>query len=122
MIDKNFIRKLKEIYFLISFKLHQSKLLKLVLIIGISILLNDSQASAFEGKKYDEVCGKVLGLLRGGFGGLLMACAGVGAVVASATGGFRLAWSLVVVAVGAFTLKEYQEIWTTSCSEGEAYK
>ena len=88
---------------------------QLILMLFLIILMTPGSAYTFDGSKYQEVCSRTLDLLHGGFGALLMASAGVGAVVAAAAGGFRLAWALVVVAVGAFTLKEYQEIWFEPC-------
>ncbi|HMO17833.1 MAG TPA: hypothetical protein PKA63_06940 [Oligoflexia bacterium] len=89
--------------------------LMFVLVVSCFILLGETNAFAFNSEKYKTVCGKVLKIFDSEFGALLSACAGVGAIVASASGGFRAAWALVVVAVGSFTLKEYQEIWFPSC-------
>ena len=96
-------------------------------LITILILLILSQELAFaqaagatEGYKDDKfgkVCLSALDYLKGGFGALLSAVAGFAAIVASAVGGFRMAWALLVVSVGAFILQEYMEIWfgTTAC-------
>ena len=77
--------------------------------------LSPEQALAYNGEKYAEVCRGVLGILGGDFGSLLTAAAGVGAIVAAATGGFKAAWTLIVVAIGSFVLKEYTEIWFNPC-------
>lgn len=70
---------------------------------------------AYDGQKYRTLCQRVLQTVEGKFGSLLTAAAGLGAIVSSAAGGFRMAWSLLVVAVGAFTLRTYQEIWFAPC-------
>ena len=60
-------------------------------------------------------CGFILSYLEGGFGALLAAGAGIGAVVASALGGFKAAWCLVVVSVGAFILRSYITLFNGVC-------
>lgn len=79
---------------------------------------NSAEAQGFDGKKYGEICKRVLETVEGKFGALLTAAAGLGALVASAAGGFRMAWSLLVVAIGSFTLRTYQEIWFQPCGGG----
>ena len=69
-----------------------------------------------DGAKFKEVCNKSLKYLSDdGFGALLSAGAGLGAVIAAATGSFRAAWGLLVVSVGAFILKNYVELWFQEC-------
>ena len=65
---------------------------------------------------YQEACGRVLGLVEGSFGALITAAAGIGAIVASAVGGFKMAWSLIVVAVGAFILRSYITLFNGPCT------
>lgn len=43
--------------------------------------------------------------LEGSFGALVMAAAGIGAIVAAAFGGYKASLSLMVVAIGAFILR-----------------
>jgi hypothetical protein len=115
---KKIVAGVKEFYLTFSVMLAgiiEARALAIVLIFGIACVLSPDTASAFDGQRFEQVCSKTLEMMHGGFGALLMATAGVGAVVASAAGGFRIAWALVVVAVGAFTLKEYQELWTSPC-------
>jgi hypothetical protein len=76
---------------------------------------SDANAEGFNGKKYGDICRKMLLLAEGSFGSMLAAAAGIGALVASATGGFKMAWSLVVVSVGCFILRTYQELWFAPC-------
>ena len=72
----------------------------------------------YDGKKFGDICEKTFGYLEGGFGALLAAIAGIGAIIASAAGGFRLAWALVVVSVGSFILREYITIFFTGGCSG----
>lgn len=72
----------------------------------------------YDGQKFGDICEKTFGYLEGGFGALLAAVAGIGAIVASAAGGFRVAWALVVVSVGAFILREYITIFFTGGCSG----
>mgnify|MGYP000963610699 CR=1 FL=1 len=68
--------------------------------------------------KYAEACNYLLGLIEGPFGALITAAAGVGAIVAAALGGFKMAWTLVVVAVGAFILRAYITLFFAGCGWG----
>lgn len=43
--------------------------------------------------------------IQGSFGALIMVCAGIGAIISSAFGGYRAALGLLVVAIGAFILR-----------------
>jgi hypothetical protein len=112
---KSFWSEMKEGTFAFSVKIAHSPGASFFIVCIMILLLQIDSASAYNGEKYREVCSKTLEMVHGGFGALLMASAGVGAVVASAAGGFRIAWALVVVALGAFTLKEYQELWFEPC-------
>ena len=68
-------------------------------------------AEGYDDKKFGAVCDSTLKYLYGGFGALISAIAGVAAIVASALGGFRMAWALLVVSIGSFILQSYTEIW-----------
>lgn len=92
-----------------------SKVLMVAFCLYLFLDLDTASAQGFDGKKYKLLCGRVLDTLEGEFGSLLTGAAGLGAIVASAAGGFKMAWSLLVVAIGSFTLRTYQEIWFTSC-------
>jgi hypothetical protein len=66
----------------------------------------------YDGKKFGDICKKVLEAHDdGGYGSLLTAMAGMGAILASAMGGFKVAWSLLVVAIGSFILNSYKDLW-----------
>lgn len=71
---------------------------------------------AYEGQQYGKLCSMILQELAGDLGSMFASIAGVGAVVASAMGGMKMAWSLVVVSIGAYLLQTYQEIWFNPCS------
>ncbi|MCB0323776.1 MAG: hypothetical protein KDD69_09395, partial [Bdellovibrionales bacterium] len=73
-------------------------------------------ADAYTGEKFRDVCGKITTALdSGNLGSLLAALAGIGAIVASAMGGFKAAWALLVVSVGSFILRTYIEMWFAEC-------
>ena len=115
------IKKLRENYFNLSLTVNsliENNHVAVFLLVGTLVLVStttNADAQGFDGKKYGELCKRVLETVEGKFGALLTAAAGLGALVASAAGGFRMAWSLVVVAVGSFTLRTYQEIWFSPC-------
>lgn len=67
--------------------------------------------AGYNDDKFGKACLSALDYIQGGFGALLSAVTGFAAIVASAVGGFRMAWALLVVSVGAFILQEYMEIW-----------
>lgn len=72
-------------------------------------------AEGYNHERYGEVCKGLLDVLGGHLGAMLASIAGVGALVAAAMGGFKMAWSLVVVSLGSFILKEYTDIWFKNC-------
>lgn len=83
------------------------------------LIFSPEQAYAYQSGKFGDVCGKIItALATENFGSLLAALAGVGAIVASAMGGFKAAWSLLVVSVGSFILNEYIGIWFNDCQAG----
>lgn len=66
---------------------------------GRSIRYNDARVT--------EVTNGLLTYLEGSFGALLMAAAGIFAVMAAAIGQYRAALALLVVAIGAFILRSF---------------
>lgn len=93
----------------------------LILIAKINILfmalsLCHQDAYAYDGKRYGRLCRDILEELSGDLGSMFASIAGVGAVVASAMGGMKMAWSLVIVSLGAYLLQTYQEIWFDRCT------
>ena len=67
--------------------------------------------SGYTGAKFSTVCNIILAMHSRDYGALLTSVAGLGALVASAMGGFKMAWSCLVVAIGSFILQSYQELW-----------
>ena len=67
--------------------------------------------AGYDEEKFGVVCDSVFQYLEGGFGALLAAVAGMGAIIASAAGGFRVAWALIVVSIGAFIIREYNGLF-----------
>jgi hypothetical protein len=62
--------------------------------------------------------GNLFGLIEGAFGALIMVVAGLGAIVAAAMGAYRLAVSMLVVAVGAFILRALVSLFFGQDFEG----
>lgn len=78
---------------------------------GIVLLLLGSYEETFAAGTAKMACGVLLKYVEGPFGALITAAAGIGAIVAAALGGFKVAWTLVVTAVGAFILRSYMTLW-----------
>lgn len=101
------------------FLLKDRKSLLLVAKINILFLvltLSQQDAHAYDGKRYGKLCKDILEELAGDMGSMFASIAGVGAVVASAMGGMKMAWSLVIVSIGAYLLETYQELWFDKCT------
>ncbi len=81
-------------------------------LVGVGLLMIglDHEAHALAGTS-GQACNKLLAYIEGPFGALITASAGIGAIVAAALGGFKVAWTLVVTAVGAFILRAYMSLW-----------
>lgn len=60
-------------------------------------------------------CSQLLQYIEGGFASLVAAAAGLGAIVAAAVGGFKAAWALLVVSIGAFILRTYIGVFLAQC-------
>ena len=85
--------------------------------LGICLLYTGAAETAHAGSgTYGMACNGILQLVEGTFGALVTAVAGIGAIVASAVGGFKMAWSLIVVAVGAFVLRSYISLFNGTCA------
>lgn len=89
-----------------------------IYLLALLTLAVNSAFAAESGEKYGEVCSNVIGLMQGDFGAMLTAAAGVGAIVASAMGGFKMAWALIVVSVGSFILEGYVGLFFDGCGGG----
>lgn len=88
-----------------------------LLLLGFILLLSafSEPSFAYDGSKYSDVCNNLIELAAGGFGAMLTAIAGVGAIVASAMGGFKAAWACLVVSVGSFIIGAYIELFFGKC-------
>lgn len=85
-------------------------------ILGLALLYSGGSELAHAGSgTYGQACQGILLLVEGTFGALITAAAGIGAIVASAVGGFKMAWSLIVVSVGAFILRSYITLFNGEC-------
>jgi hypothetical protein len=83
---------------------------------GVVLIASISPHDAYAGAgSFGVACNKMLLLIEGAFGALVAAVAGVAAVVAAALGGFKMAWSLVVVSIGAFILRSWIQLFQGSC-------
>lgn len=85
---------------------------------GAALLLggmsNLAEAQVASAASY-AACGRLLAYMETGFGALVAAAAGIGAIIASAVGGFKAAWSLLVVSIGAFILRAYITLFNAGC-------
>lgn len=85
-------------------------------ILGFAFLAVVAPTDVFAGAGgYGQACNKLLGLIEGAFGALVAAAAGVAAILAAALGGFKMAWSLVVVSIGSFILRSFITLFNGSC-------
>ena len=85
-------------------------------VFGLALLYSGGSELAHAGSgTYGQACNGILLLVEGTFGALITAAAGIGAIVASAVGGFKMAWSLIVVSVGAFILRSYITLFNGDC-------
>ena len=62
-----------------------------------------------------QACSRNVGYIEGGFGTLVASAAGIGAIISAAVGGFKTAWSLLVVSVGCFILRTFLYLFLTGC-------
>ncbi len=80
-------------------------------IIGFGII-DDAMAQMSSGAtihynadRLNDAVNAIMTYLEGSFGALIMACAGVGAIMSAAFGQYKASLSLLVVAVGSFILR-----------------
>lgn len=89
----------------------RSELHHSLFLIGLAILIIGCDENAFAAGSAEMACAILLKYVEGPFGALITAAAGIGAIVAAALGGFKVAWTLIVTAVGAFILRSYMSLW-----------
>ncbi len=83
---------------------------------GIVLIYGAGADIAHAGRgTYADACNGLLSLVEGTFGAMLTAAAGVAAIIAAAVGGFKFAWSLLVVAVGSFILRSFITLFNGDC-------
>lgn len=110
-------RELCTVAYLKVIRFAESQAHTLMFLVGAAMLysgLNEA-VYAYSGT-FEDACGGVIWLAEGPFGALVTAAAGIGAIIASAVGGFKAAWCLLVVAVGAFILRSYISLFSGTCS------
>ncbi len=84
--------------------------------LGVFLITSAFAGNAYAGSGgFGAACSKMLLLVEGAFGALVAAVAGVAAILAAALGGFKMAWSLVVVSIGAFILRAWILLFQGSC-------
>jgi hypothetical protein len=89
-----------------------------LLLLGAALLWqNLVEPASAEGGTPREACNRVLGLAEGAFGALVASVAGIAAIVSAAAGGYRAAWNLLIVSVGAFILRSYISIFQGNCAQ-----
>lgn len=74
--------------------------------------------------KFSDVCKKIVEMhgKDGNYAALLTSLSGIAAIIASAMGGFKSAWGLLVVAIGSFILNSYRSLFFWDSCGGEAEK
>lgn len=84
---------------------------------GVVLIASAGAGNAYAGTgSFGNACQKMILLVEGAFGALVAAVAGVAAILAAALGGFKMAWSLVVVSIGAFILRSWIQLFQGSCA------
>jgi hypothetical protein len=82
---------------------------KILLVAGVALLtvgLADvSLAQSFDDSQFVEAGSRLLELIEGSFGALIMIVAGLVAIIAAAMGAYKAAMAALIVAVGAFILR-----------------
>lgn len=87
-------------------------------VIGVLLFISTSPAYAyapgsFKGELFQKACKGIRKYQEGtkgggeGFSALLAAVAGIGAIISAAVGGYRMAWTLIVVALGSMILGNF---------------
>lgn len=77
----------------------------MLLILGVVLLTSGLIETSHAQDKIAQASGRLLGLIEGSLGALIMIVSGIAAIVAAAMGAYRAAVGMLVVAVGAFILR-----------------
>ena len=78
-----------------------------VALIGASLSIDAIAQTKYNDEKIANATNAVLLYLEGSFGALVMAAAGIGAIMSASFGQYKAALSLMIVAVGAFILRSF---------------
>jgi len=70
-----------------------------------------AEAQTADMQRIDDARGLILQLIEGPFGALVMTVSGLVSIIAAAMGAYRAAMSCLVVAVGAFILRTFVDIF-----------
>ncbi len=71
----------------------------------VSAQISSGAAINYNDDRINNAVNAIMTYLEGSFGALIMAAAGIGAIMSAAFGQYKAALSLMVVAVGAFILR-----------------
>ena len=84
-------------------------------ILGVTLItfgsVEAAHAQQFADIEVRQATCLILKFLEGAFGALLMVVAGLVAIIAAAMGAYRLAMSMLVVAIGAFILRAFVDVF-----------
>lgn len=78
-----------------------------VALIALSLSIDASAQTKYNDQKIANAVNAVMLYLEGSFGALIMAAAGIGAIMSAAFGQYKAAMSLMIVAIGAFILRSF---------------
>lgn len=88
----------------------------ILFLLGATLLLTNLSTVSFAQDKYGDVCSTIVKMFSDeSFGSLLASLAGLGAICASAMGGFKMAWALLVVSLGSYLLNAYIGLFFEQC-------
>ena len=82
-----------------------------LLTLGSADIAFAQSKDSFEDTRIRKAICLLLQFIEGAFGALIMVVAGLGAIVAAAMGAYRLAISMLVVAIGAFILRALVDVF-----------
>ena len=66
-----------------------------------------AEGGVYNDTRIEDSVNLLMTYLEGSFGGLIMVCSGIGAILSAAFGQYRAALGCLVVAVGAFILRSF---------------
>lgn len=100
----------------------KNNLNKTIIIVVLSLILMPSNAFAFDTAVIDWAIKELCGHITGHLGGLLVTVAAFGALVSAALGSFRVTYSAIIVAVGAYAITSIESLYfddaANICAQG----